>query len=137
MALPAASVPMKLPWTWLPEAERPRNWLITTPLPAFPEMTLRSLLEVPPTVLLLPFRITTPSLPLLATLLWSVGSSRRPFPSALVPIRLPRTRLLSALKLIPPGLKIWTPAWALPEITLPGPVPGEFVAPPIVLADEP
>ncbi len=37
----------------------------------------------------------------------------------------------------PPGLMIWMPAWELPEIKLPRPVPGVLVMPPIVLADEP
>ena len=123
-AVPAALVPMKLPRIWLPEAGMFADWRMSTPLATFPEMTLRPAAEASPMVLSLAFSIPMPSpLPSPAV------------PAALVPIRLPSTMLLTAW--VPPGLKISMPAWALPEMTLPGPVPGEAVAPPIVLPDEP
>src|SRR5689334_5715610 len=96
------------------------------PLPALPEMRLRRSAVTPPITLALASVIWRPSLLL--------GSAA--VPAGLVPISLPMTRLLLA-RADGAGVKIRTPAWALPEMTFPRPVPGVAVGPPIVLFDEP
>ena len=75
-------MPIKLPTTRLPFAAVVRS----IPLPAFPEMTLRSPVAVPPIVFPVALARLTPS-PLLGN---------GPVPDTLVPIKLPRTSLLDA-----------------------------------------
>src|SRR5438552_19090243 len=87
-----------------------------TPVPLFPEMMLRALDVVPPTVLLFEaVLIATPPM---------LGSAA--VPAALVPIKLPWTRLADE----PPTILRPTPPLA--EMTLPAPA----IVPPLVFEEQ-
>ena len=73
-AVPFFFVPMKLPWTLLETEEAPA---MTTPLPALPEMTLRSAAVEPPSASKAPRMTPSPMFPSAA------------FPVVVVPMRLP------------------------------------------------
>ena len=97
-AVPAALVPMKLPWIWLPFVPAPK---IITPVLLFPEMTLRAPAVAPPMTLpWAPSKIRTPS---------KLGKAVRP--AALVPMKLPWIRVPAT----PAPLRD-TPKSPLPEI---------------------
>ena len=98
-AVPAALVPIRLPWTTVPVV---RLLLRKTPLPPFPEITLPVPAAVPPIVLFGELTTWTPTAPL----------ARAAVPAALVPMRFPWTK--------PPedGLPILTPFCWLAEIRL-------------------
>ncbi len=99
-AVPETSTPIKFPCTRFPLVE---DWLMTTPLPVFPEMTFPAPALVPPIVLLdAPDSISIPA---------ALGTAA--VPAALVPIKLPCT----VFPLVP-GPMIWIPKKAFPEITL-------------------
>src|SRR5262249_50068365 len=113
-AVPAASVPMRLPATVLFAAPAP--WM-TTPLAPLPEMTLPAAAVVPPMVFAVaPLRMLTPVPPL----------GRAAVPAALVPMKFPATVLFDA-----PGMR--RRAAPLPEMTL----PAAAVVPPMVFAEAP
>src|SRR6185295_8020262 len=107
-AAPLAFVPMKLP-VIVVENELPLPPFSATPMPALPEMTLRSAAVVPPMVVNeAPSDTVTPLRPL------PVPFATACVPVASVPMKLPLTALF-----VRPDPLIKMPSETLPEITLP------------------